>query len=69
MEPKFKVGDTVKLITGGPIMTVTDNVMTMVLFRGTGPSSFTGNVDCSYFEGDKLINKRFPQDSLEISSK
>ena len=50
---KFKVGDTVKLISGGPVMTVKD------------PHYLSGsNVLCQWFAGKKLEHGDFSAYSL-----
>ena len=51
--PEFKEGDIVKLKSGSPNMTVTDE-------RGTD-----GNVECKWFAGSKLQTGRFHPESLE----
>ena len=58
METKFKVGDTVQLKSGGPIMTVSG------FFETDGP-----RVKCTWFE-DKLDQRvlqeaSFPAEALE----
>jgi len=47
---KFKTGETVKLISGGPIMTVKEHDY--------------ANVECQWFAGKKLESGDFPPDSL-----
>jgi len=47
---KFQTGETVKLISGGPTMTV----------KGSDYNS----VDCQWFAGKKLESGYFPPDSL-----
>jgi len=50
---EFKTGDTVKLISGGPVMTVKD------------PHYLSGsNVLCQWFAGKKLEHGDFSADSL-----
>ena len=50
---EFKVGDTVKLISGGPVMTVKD------------PHYLSGvNILCQWFAGKKLEHGEFRPDSL-----
>lgn len=48
---KFKTGDTVKLISGGPIMTVEK-------------IAYNGKVSCQWFAGKKLEHGDFPPNSL-----
>jgi uncharacterized protein YodC (DUF2158 family) len=52
----FKVGDLVRLKSGGPKMTVND-------VRG-GPEGIL----CFWFAGEKLENARFEPDALELAS-
>lgn len=55
---KFKVGDIVKLKSGGPEMTVKEAVTNM---KGIE----TGSYRCQWFAGKKLDNGVFPYESLE----
>lgn len=53
---KFKIGDVVKLVSGGPKMTVSDD-----------PGKFTKvQVFCQWFAGAKLESGYFPEESLEL---
>ena len=58
MAKKFKQGDTVKLRSGGPIMTVQDYVPV----APNDDSSTT--VRCSWFVGNKHESSNFEEDSL-----
>jgi len=49
---EFKTGDTVKLISGGPPMTVSKI------------DSYDGSVSCQWFAGKKLEHGDFPLNSL-----
>jgi len=49
---EFKTGDTVKLISGGPTMTV------------ESISNYDGDIHCQWFAGKKLESGKFPPDSL-----
>lgn len=62
MEIKFKLGDTVILKSGGPIMTVTKYITTV----GGGSSMYTGNIECTWFFGNELKYGTFPQDALKL---
>ena len=48
----FKTGDTVKLISGGPTMTV------------ESINKYNGSINCQWFAGKKLEEGDFPPDSL-----
>jgi uncharacterized protein YodC (DUF2158 family) len=57
--PQFNVGDQVKLKSGGPIMTIADNVSRKFgLMEG---------LKCQWFAGKKLEEGHFPIDSLVIA--
>jgi len=47
---EFKTGETVRLISGGPIMTVKENNY--------------DDIECQWFAGKKLLSGYFPPDSL-----
>jgi uncharacterized protein YodC (DUF2158 family) len=49
---EFQIGETVKLISGGPIMTV------------RSIDEYDGDVRCQWFAGKKLESGEFPPDSL-----
>lgn len=55
---KYKVGDKVKLKSGGPVMTVHQVSV-------THPPIYRGNLRCQWFAGKKLEEGYFPEDSLE----
>jgi len=55
----FKVGDVVKLKSGGPLMTVTI----------VGEKYGMAIAFCAWFEGTKNMSADFPPDSLEIAEK
>lgn len=65
MEIKFKVGDVVRLKSGGPEMTI-EEIDYTIPSKGSG-STFTGYVYCKWFIGNELKNGRFHQDSLNKS--
>jgi uncharacterized protein YodC (DUF2158 family) len=52
---EFKAGDTVKLKSGGPVMTV------------AGKSTI-GQIICQWFDKDELKNGRFNAESLEAAN-
>jgi len=49
---EFQIGETVKIISGGPTMAV------------KSISEYTGDVHCQWFAGKKLESGEFPPDSL-----
>ena len=56
----FNVGDTVKLKSGGPLMTVTN------------PSAHAGGkavVSCNWFDGSDIKGGVFPAETLELAAK
>jgi uncharacterized protein YodC (DUF2158 family) len=55
----LKVGDTVRLKSGGPLMTVT------ILGERDGSPM----VECAWFEKTESKTAEFPPDSLEVSQK
>ena len=54
-QPKFEKGAVVRLKSGGPKMTV----------RGVG--GMVGGLICQWFEGNKLQEGNFDEESLEIA--
>ena len=61
-EQLFQLGDVVILKSGGPRMTINDDKLG---FAFDGPRYFSGNYECIWFEGTKLISGKFTQNSLE----
>ncbi len=61
MAVRFKTGDIVKLKSGGPKMTVKDDVQVPEF----GFSEMTTEVRCQWFAGNKLQEGHFSEDSLE----
>jgi uncharacterized protein YodC (DUF2158 family) len=56
-DPQFKVGDVVRLKSGGPKMTVT----------GYGPGlSGVVLVACTWFDGAKAWHDKFPVEAVEL---
>jgi|TARA_B110000908_G_C10155592_1_gene403469 uncharacterized protein YodC (DUF2158 family) len=53
----YNLGDTVKLKSGGPDMSVKELITNM-------NSQFEGTYRCQWFAGKKLDNGIFPQESL-----
>ncbi|TJZ89012.1 DUF2158 domain-containing protein [Paracoccus gahaiensis] len=54
MEKTFQVGDTVRLKSGGPVMT----------YEGAG--AYSGAI-CSWFDGGKLVREGFTLATLEAA--
>lgn len=54
----YKVGEIVKLKSGGPDMTVKN------INKHFRDDTFSGTYDCQWFAGKKLDTGTFPQDSL-----
>jgi len=54
--PKYKIGDIVFLVTGGPSMSVSD----VQHYR----DEFSGTYKCQWFAGKKLDSGIFPEESL-----
>lgn len=55
---ELKIGDTVKLKSGGPLMTVSE--------RSYDFGTFEGKWLCKWFEGTKSQSDIFHQDSLSL---
>lgn len=65
MEKIFKLGDTVRLKSGGPLMTV-DGFGSKPSFNGVG-GGFNGKIKCVWFDSsDKRETAEFHQDALEL---
>lgn len=58
-EPKFAIGTTVRLKSGGPEMSVQKAVFNM-------HDAFTGSYRCQWFAGKKSEADTFPEESLEV---
>lgn len=56
ISPKFKLGDSVYLKSGGPEMSVHE----LIEWGG----AFTGEYNCQWFAGKKLEKGRFAEESL-----
>lgn len=61
--PKYKVGDTVYLVTGGPAMAV--SVVEQSYDQGY---YFNGKYTCQWFAGKKLDKGTFPEESLTATN-
>lgn len=59
--PKFKTGDIVYLVAGGPAMAVQEACE-------NGFKHFTGEYWCQWFSGRKQERARFPEDSLTATN-
>jgi uncharacterized protein YodC (DUF2158 family) len=60
MEP-FKVGDTVRLKSGGPVMTVGALIENGRWFGGSG-------VACGWFSGTTFMQDQFPTAAVEAAT-
>ncbi|WP_345754816.1 YodC family protein [Citrobacter braakii] len=58
---RFKVGDIVYLVSGGPSMSVAEQVRDFKAERGW---YYTGHYKCQWFSGKKLDHGVFPEESL-----
>ena len=65
MEKIFKIGDTVQLKSGGPLMTVTEHIESMTKDIQSLKETFQGEVECTWFIEEKAVFKTFHQDTLE----
>lgn len=61
MSDKFKPGATVRLKSGGPLMTVHG-------YSGIAPGVPTSTVICKWFDGNKPMTENFHEDSLDAES-
>ncbi|MCP3944147.1 MAG: DUF2158 domain-containing protein [Desulfobacteraceae bacterium] len=59
---KYNIGDIVKLISGGPEMTIEKVVLQEDAYQAKG-------YRCQWFAGKKLDHGFFPHESLEIVKK
>jgi uncharacterized protein YodC (DUF2158 family) len=57
----FKIGDSVRLKSGGPSMTV-------VQLPPVDLPNLPGELGCTWFEGARLHRKSFPVEALEAAS-
>jgi uncharacterized protein YodC (DUF2158 family) len=64
MTKKFKVGDVVRLHSGGPNMTVEGYLK--VMGKGTTEMKETTTVECRYYEGGTMKKASFEQDMLTL---
>ena len=62
MEKKFKIGEVVKLKSGGPLMTIIDDKLSQGLEQSE--NSFDGRYECVWFSGNKERTDHFPQETL-----
>ncbi|ANQ00941.1 MULTISPECIES: YodC family protein [Enterobacteriaceae] len=58
---KFKVGDIVYLVSGGPSMSVAEQIKDFTSAKGW---YYTGEYKCQWFSGKKLDHGVFPEESL-----
>lgn len=62
VDNKFKVGDTVVLMSGGPVMTISNFVSNMFTKEINH-----NRVNCKWFEGSNLKSAEFDTSSLKRS--
>lgn len=62
--PKYKIGDTVYLVTGGPAMAVS----VIETSYDSGDYHFNGKYKCQWFAGKKLDSGVFPEESLTVTN-
>jgi uncharacterized protein YodC (DUF2158 family) len=60
--PKFNLGDSVYLKSGGPEMSVYE------IITGFSSKEFNGNYKCQWFAGKKLENGSFTEESLTATN-
>lgn len=68
MEPLFKIGDVVKLKSGGPEMTISILVNEREPHNLASIPHFRGTYECKWFEGDSLKSGNFFQDTLLLAT-
>lgn len=61
MAEKFKVGTTVRLKSGGPLMTVNG-------YHRIAPGASSSTVVCKWFEGTASQTDKFDEEALKESS-
>ena len=61
-EPKYKLGDKVQLIVGGPPMAIKEVVV------DSTNKNFLGSYKCQWFAGKKLDFGTFPEENLELAT-
>jgi|UPI00048B1524 uncharacterized protein YodC (DUF2158 family) len=62
-KPLFGLGDNVKLVSGGPDMTINE------IFKNYSTKFFDGSYRAQWFAGKKLESGVFPEESLELVKK
>jgi len=67
MEPKFKVGEVVRLKSGGPKMTIERQVIENPP-NDLSRREFIGNYYCIFYDGTTLKNEKLHQDWLAIAT-
>lgn len=63
-EPKFKVGDNVRLKAGGPTMTVEVVQLPRANMLEIGPDRIT--YSCAWYNGLNFVDRKFPEDCLIV---
>ncbi len=64
--PKYKIGDIVYIVTGGPSMSVAEP---LIEYKSEdGNNAFRGNYKCQWFAGKKLDHGIFPEASLTTTN-